>query len=87
MGKFTKLIESIIRKFNEYFNGENLFLDPIPQIPDFDNSGTVRTASELNLNTSDFVNLFQCRDVLISNAIKLEGFLEIDSHIIYKYIT
>ena len=43
-------------KYNNYFNGEDLFLDIIPQIPDFDNAGTVRTANELKLNNSDFVD-------------------------------
>ena len=43
-------------KYNNYFNGEDLFLDIIPAIPDFDNFGIVRTASELGLNNSDFVD-------------------------------
>ena len=43
-------------KFNNYLNGEELLLDIIPQIPDFNVNGIVRTASELGLNNSDFVD-------------------------------
>ena len=44
-------------KYNNYFNGEDLLIDIIPQDPDFDISGIVRTASEIGLNENkDFVN-------------------------------
>lgn len=42
--------------FNNYINGEDIFVETIPSIPDFDINGTVRTADELNLNQSDFSN-------------------------------
>ena len=42
--------------FNNYINGEDIFVETIPSIPDFDTNGTVRTAAELNLNQSDFSN-------------------------------
>ena len=42
--------------YNNYLNGEDLFLDIIPQIPDFDSSGIVRTASELGLQNSTFIS-------------------------------
>jgi len=42
--------------FNNYINGEDIFVETIPSIPDFDTNGTVRTADELNLNQSDFSN-------------------------------
>ena len=41
--------------YNNYLNGEDLFLDIIPQIPDFDSSGIVRTANELGLQNSTFI--------------------------------
>jgi len=44
-------------KYNNYFNGEDLLIDIIPQDPDFDISGIVRTASQIGLNENeDFVN-------------------------------
>ena len=43
-------------KYNNYLNGEELLLDVIPQDPDFDISGIVKTASEIGLNNSDFVD-------------------------------
>ena len=42
--------------YNNYLNGEDLFLDVIPQIPDFDNSGIVRSANEFGLQTSTFLS-------------------------------
>ena len=42
--------------FNNYINGEDIFVETIHSIPDFDTNGTVRTAAELNLNQSDFSN-------------------------------
>lgn len=42
--------------FNNYINGEDIFVETIPSIPDFDTNGIVRTAAELNLNQSDFSN-------------------------------
>ena len=43
-------------KYNNYLNGEELLLDVIPQEPDFDISGIVKTASEIGLSNSDFVD-------------------------------
>ncbi len=43
-------------KFNNYLNGEELFLDEIPSIPDFDICGTVRTAEQVGLISGDFMN-------------------------------
>ena len=43
-------------KYNNYLNGEELLLDVIPQEPDFDISGIVRSASEIGLNNSDFLD-------------------------------
>jgi hypothetical protein len=43
-------------EYNNYLNGEELLLDIIPRDPDFDISGTIRTASEIGLNNSDFVD-------------------------------
>ena len=42
-------------KFNPYLNGEHVFVDEIPKIPNFSN-GTVRTATELNINSSNFID-------------------------------
>ncbi len=43
-------------EYNNYLNGEELLLDIIPRDPDFDISGIVRTATEIGLNNSDFVD-------------------------------
>ena len=43
-------------KFNNYLNGEELFLDVIPNIPDFDICGTVRLPEDVGLASSDFMN-------------------------------
>ena len=43
-------------KYNNYLNGEELLLDVIPQDPDFDISGIVRSASEIGLNNNDFLD-------------------------------
>ena len=43
-------------KYNTYVNGEDVLVETIPPIPDFDNNGIVRTAEELGLSTSDFYN-------------------------------
>ena len=40
--------------FNNYIIGENIFLDEVPSAPDFDINGTVKTATEIGLTTSDF---------------------------------
>ena len=40
--------------FNNYIIGENIFLDEVPSSPDFDISGTVRTATEIGLTSNDF---------------------------------
>jgi hypothetical protein len=45
-----------VEKYNKGVNGADLFLDEIPDQPDFDTNGTVRTAAELGLQTTDFVN-------------------------------
>ena len=42
--------------YNNYLTGEDLFIDNIPFNPDFDNSGIIRTASELNLQTTNFIS-------------------------------
>ena len=42
-------------KFNPYLNGEHVFVDEIPKIPNFSN-GTVRTATELNINSNNFID-------------------------------
>jgi hypothetical protein len=51
-----KWYEETTIKYNNYLNGEDLFLDPIPNNPDFDVSGIVRTPNELNMEDSDFIN-------------------------------
>jgi hypothetical protein len=43
-------------KFNNYLNGEELFLDVIPNNPDFDINGKVRTPDEVGLVSTDFMN-------------------------------
>ena len=43
-------------KYNNYIDGENIFLDIIPDIPDFDNNGIVRSAQEIGLNNVNFMN-------------------------------
>ena len=43
-------------KFNNSINGEDVFLDVIPDIPDFDNNGIVRTANEIGLVETNFMN-------------------------------
>ena len=43
-------------KFNDSFNGEDVFVEIIPDQPDFDTNGTVRTATDIGLNTTDFKN-------------------------------
>ena len=42
--------------FNNYINSEYVLLENIPDEPDFDINGIVRTAQEINLQESDFVN-------------------------------
>ena len=42
--------------FNNYINSEYVLLENIPDEPDFDLNGIVRTAQEVNLQESDFVN-------------------------------
>ena len=42
--------------YNNYLTGEDLFIDNIPFSPDFDNSGTVISSSEINLEDSNFVS-------------------------------
>lgn len=42
--------------FNNYINGEDILVESIPSIPDFDTNGIVRTAAEINLNQTDFSN-------------------------------
>ena len=43
-------------KFNDSFNGEDVFVEIIPDQPDFDTNGTVKTATDIGLNTTDFKN-------------------------------
>ena len=42
--------------FNNYIIGENIFLDEVPSSPDFNINGIVKTASDISLNATDFVN-------------------------------
>ena len=42
--------------YNNYLTGEDLFIDNIPFNPDFDNSGIVRNANEIKLQSSNFVS-------------------------------
>ena len=42
--------------YNNYVRGEDLFLDNIPTQPDFDTNGTVKTASDIGLQNTDFKN-------------------------------
>ena len=42
--------------YNNYLTGEDLFIDNISFTPDFDNSGIVRSANEIGLQTSNFVS-------------------------------
>ena len=51
-----KWYEETAVKYNNYLNGEDIFLDVIPNIPDFDISGIVQTSNNLGLSNSDFVN-------------------------------
>jgi hypothetical protein len=50
--------EELKTKFNTYTLGENVLLENIPQYPDFDINGTVRSVNELGLNSSDFYDYF-----------------------------
>ena len=43
-------------KYNNYLNGEDLLLDNIPENPDFDISGIVKSANIIGLNNNDFVD-------------------------------
>jgi uncharacterized protein (DUF3820 family) len=40
--------------FNNYVIGENIFIDTVPSVPDFNVDGIVRTATEIGLTSSDF---------------------------------
>ena len=42
--------------YNNYLTGEDLFIDNIPFNPDFDNSGIVRNANEIKLESSNFIS-------------------------------
>ena len=42
--------------YNNYLTAENLFIDNIPQYPDFDVNGIIKTASEIGVNNNDFIN-------------------------------
>ena len=48
--------EEVAVPYNNYIIGDELLLDKIPSIPDFDISGTVRIASDINLQESDFMS-------------------------------
>ena len=50
--------EELKTKFNTYTLGENVLLENIPQYPDFDINGIVRSVNELGLNSSDFYDYF-----------------------------
>lgn len=40
--------------FNNYIIGENVFIDTVPSVPDFNVDGIVRTATEIGLTSADF---------------------------------
>lgn len=42
--------------FNNYVPGEDILINDIPSIPDFDTNGTIKTATSIGLTNSDFVN-------------------------------
>lgn len=42
--------------FNNYVPGEDILIDDIPSIPDFDTNGTIKTATSIGLTSSDFSN-------------------------------
>src|SRR6056300_873125 len=48
--------EEVAVPYNNYVIGDEVFLDEIPAIPDFDTNGTVKSASDIGLETSDFEN-------------------------------
>ena len=48
--------EEVAVPYNNYIIGDELLLDKIPSIPDFDTGGTVRSASDINLQESDFMS-------------------------------
>ena len=48
--------EEVNTKFNTYTLSENVLLENITQYPDFDTSGNVKSANEIGLNPSDFIN-------------------------------
>ena len=54
--KLVVRYEETAVKFNDSFNGEDVFVEIIPDQPDFDTNGTVRTATDIGLNTTDFKN-------------------------------
>ena len=48
--------EEVAVPYNNYVIGDDVFLDEVPAIPDFDTNGTVKSASDVGLETSDFEN-------------------------------
>ena len=46
--------EEVSAPYNNYIIGSELFLDEIPKIPDFDTNGTVKSATDIGLETTDF---------------------------------
>ena len=48
--------EEVKTNFNTYTLGENVLLENITQYPNFDTSGNVKSANEIGLNPSDFIN-------------------------------
>jgi len=42
--------------FNDYSIGEDILIDKIPAIPDFNTNGIVRSAADIGLVSSNFVN-------------------------------
>ena len=42
--------------FNNYVPGEDILIDDIPSIPDFDTNGTIKTATSIGLTSNDFAN-------------------------------
>ncbi len=48
--------EEVAVPYNNYVIGDEVLLDKIPSIPDFDINGTVRSASDIGLQESDFMS-------------------------------
>ena len=42
--------------YNNYLDGQYIMLDEVPESPDFNTNGTVKTATSIGLSSSDFSN-------------------------------